>query len=223
MSNSPDVITLESRFRRLLRHGAVLLFAGMLSTALAPAQESATGSVTGRVLNPATREFVRDAEIRVEGTALLASAEAGGYYRLPRVPAGPVKLTVSFAGYPPVSRVITVVAGQDVTCDFELAPPDGTAGSRDGVVKMGAFVISSGAEGQAKQIMNQRNSMSLGTSVSSDLFGDVTEGNVGEFLKFLPGIEMETVEADTRGRRRGGLNPEYAGGGVVGRSSAGAD
>ena len=159
----------------LLRRGALLLLAVLLPAAFSSAQESATGSISGRVLNPATREFVRDAEIRVEGTTLLASSESGGYYTLPRVPAGPAKLTVSFAGYPPVSQTITVVAGTNVARDLELAPPAEAPGAREGVVKMGAFVISSGAEGQAKQIMNQRNSMSLGTSVSSDLFGDVTE------------------------------------------------
>ena len=207
----------------LLRRGALLLLAVLLPAAFSSAQESATGSISGRVLNPATREFVRDAEIRVEGTTLLASSESGGYYTLPRVPAGPAKVTVSFAGYPPVSQTITVVAGTNVARDLELAPPVDAPGAREGVVKMGAFVISSGAEGQAKQIMNQRNSMSLGTSVSSDLFGDVTEGNVGEFLKYLPGIEMETVEADTRGPRLGGMNPEYAGVSVDGMKSASAD
>ncbi|MFM8335286.1 MAG: hypothetical protein ACKODK_06970, partial [Opitutaceae bacterium] len=71
----------------LLRRGAVLFLASLLPAALISAQESATGSISGRVLNTATREFVRDAEIRVEGTTVLASSEAGGYYTLPRVPA----------------------------------------------------------------------------------------------------------------------------------------
>jgi iron complex outermembrane receptor protein len=191
----------------------------VLGVASAWCQSPASGTVSGRVFNPITREFVRDAEIRVEGTALITSSEAGGHYTLAQVPAGTARITTTFAGYPAVTHAIVVSAGQTVVRDFELAP----AGAGGGVVKLGAFVVTSGAEGQAKQIMNQRNSMSLGTSLSSDVFGDVTEGNVGEFLKYLPGIEMETVEADTRGPRLGGMNPEYAGVSVDGMKSASAD
>jgi hypothetical protein len=182
-----------------------------------------TGTLSGRVFNATTKEFVRDAEVRVEGTALLTASEAGGYYSLRQVPAGPVKVTASFAGYPAVTQSLVVIVGKTTNLDFELKPTSSTAVGREGILTLGAFVVSSGAEGQAKQIMNQRNSMSLGTSVSSDLFGDVTEGNVGEFLKYLPGVEMETVEADTRGPRLGGMNPEYAGVSVDGMKSASAD
>ena len=183
--------------------------------------EEASGSITGRVFNPATKEYVRNAEIRIEGTTLLTNSEDGGYYTLPAVKAGPVVLIASFAGYPSRSQAVTVEPGRVVVQDIELAAPTVATGS--GALQMSALVVTSDAEGQAKQIMNQRNNMSLGTSVSSDLFGDVTEGNVGEFLKYLPGIELETVEADTRGPRLGGMNPEYAGVSVDGMKSASAD
>ena len=187
------------------------------------AQSPDSGSITGRVYNPATKEFVRSAEIRVEGTTILTASEDGGYYSLRGVPAGQANVSVSYIGYLKATQTVAVVAGQAVVQDFELTSPRAAAQSGAGVVKLGAFVVSSGAEGQAKQIMNQRNSMSLGTSVSSDLFGDVTEGNVGEFLKYLPGVEMETVEADTRGPRLGGMDPQYAGVSVDGMKSASAD
>lgn len=187
----------------------------------APSPDS--GSITGRVYNPATKEFVRNAEIRVEGTTILTASEDGGYYSLRGVPAGHVNLSVAYTGYLKTTQTVSVQVGQVVVQDFELTSSRAAASSGADVVKLGAFVVSSGAEGQAKQIMNQRNSMSLGTSVSSDLFGDVTEGNVGEFLKYLPGVEMETVEADTRGPRLGGMNPEYAGVSVDGMKAASAD
>lgn len=145
----------------------------------APSPDS--GSITGRVYNPATKEFVRNAEIRVEGTTILTASEDGGYYSLRGVPAGHVNLSVAYTGYLKTTQTVSVQVGQVVVQDFELTSSRAAASSGADVVKLGAFVVSSGAEGQAKQIMNQRNSMSLGTSVSSDLFGDVTEGNVGEF------------------------------------------
>lgn len=194
-----------------------------LASLTASGQGVGTGTITGRIYNPATKEFVRDAEVRVDGTTLLTASETGGTYSLRQVPAGQVSLTVSYTGYPKTTQTVAVLAGQTVARDIELAPAGAPAQAREGLVTLGAFVVASGAEGQAKQIMNQRNSMSLGTSISSDLFGDVTEGNLGEFLKYLPGVEMETVEADTRGPRLGGMNPEYAGVSVDGMKSASAD
>ena len=57
----------------------VLLLAGtaLLTPAIAAAQ-SATGSVSGRIYNPATREYVRNAEVRLAGTALLTESESDG-------------------------------------------------------------------------------------------------------------------------------------------------
>lgn len=188
------------------------------------AQSGTTGAIAGRVYNPVTREFVRDAEVRVEGTNLLTATDDGGYYSFVNVPAGSATVSVSYTGYGKSTSTVNVAAGQTATRDLELGTAGAaTPGAADGTVRLAAFVVSSEVEGNAKQIMNQRNSMNLGTSISSDVFGDVTEGNVGEFLKYLPGIEMESVEADTRGPRLGGMDPQYTGVSVDGMKSASAD
>ncbi|MEN9632536.1 MAG: hypothetical protein RL077_940, partial [Verrucomicrobiota bacterium] len=188
------------------------------------AQGAANGGITGRVYNPATKTFVRDAEVRIEGTSLLTATGDGGYYSFANVPVGPATVSVSYTGYAKSTQSVTVTAGQTTTRDLELAAAGAPKpGPGDGTIQLGAFVVSSEVEGNAKQIMNQRNSMNMGTSISSDVFGDVTEGNVGEFLKYLPGIEMESVEADTRGPRLGGMDPQYTGVSVDGMKSASAD
>ena len=62
----------------------------------ASAQTSATGRVQGRVFNPATGDFVRNAEIRLVGTNRVAYSEDGGYYQLDNVPVGNAALQVAF-------------------------------------------------------------------------------------------------------------------------------
>jgi len=42
------------------------------------AQSAATGTLSGRVFNPATGEFVRNAEVRVAGTDRLTYTGKGG-------------------------------------------------------------------------------------------------------------------------------------------------
>lgn len=61
------------------------------------------------------------------------------------------------------------------------------------------FVVS-GAEFDAFRaaIDTQRNADNIKTVVDAGAFGDVTEGNVGEFLKFLPGVSVDSVAADVR-------------------------
>jgi len=51
--------------------------------------------------------------------------------------------------------------------------------------------------------------MNITTSVASDIFGNITDGNVGEFLKFLPGVDIDYVESEARGVRLGGMTGQY--------------
>lgn len=59
------------------------------------AQSAATGRVVGRVFNPGTGEYVRNAEIRVQGTQNTVYSEEGGVYQLDNVPAGSATLEVA--------------------------------------------------------------------------------------------------------------------------------
>ncbi len=194
--------------------------AASASTTAAPA--SATGTIVGRVFNPATREYVSSAEVRVTGTDLVAVTSSDGYYRLTGVPAGTAALTVTYTGSKAEPLQVSVEAGQTVTRDFELTSTAAPVAGSD-IHKLGAFVVASEREGNAKAIMEQRNSMNLTNSVSSDYFGDVAEGNVGEFLKNMPGVDIEYVGPDSRGPRLRGLDPQYIGVSVDGFKMASGD
>jgi iron complex outermembrane recepter protein len=67
------------------------------------------------------------------------------------------------------------------------------------VFDLEAFVVS-GSEFDAFKaaIANQREAGNIKTVVDAGAFGDVTEGNVGEFLKYLPGVSVDFVAADIR-------------------------
>jgi iron complex outermembrane receptor protein len=64
-------------------------------------------------------------------------------------------------------------------------------------------------EGNAKAIMEQKQSIESKRVLATDTFGSISEGNVGEFLKFLPGVLIDYVEADARSVSLGGLDPKY--------------
>ncbi len=52
----------------------------LAATVPALVAQSTAGSITGRIFNPATGEYVRNAEIRLQGTEQVAYSEEGGVY-----------------------------------------------------------------------------------------------------------------------------------------------
>ena len=177
------------------------------------AQSAATARIIGRIFNPATQEYVRHAEVMVEGTDLTTVSGDDGSYVLSNVPAGNVSVSVNYTGYDRAVSQVVLQAGQTATRDFELKGSTyrpGTAGANDNVIKLAKFEVSSEREGNAKAIMEQRAALNMKNVVASDNFGDVTGGNIGEFMKYVPGIVIDYNNADARAVRISGLDPKYA-------------
>jgi TonB-dependent receptor len=215
---------MPTALRRLVL--ATLLLLGLNSNLAA--QPGASGRVTGRIFNPATQEYVRNAEITVEGSNAIAFSGDDGSYVLSGVPSGDVTLTVTYTGYERTTSKVTVPAGQTAVRDFELKGSTFGPGARPGrtdagsVVTLEKFVVSNEREGNAKAIMEQRAALNMKSVVASDNFGDVTGGNIGEFMKYMPGVVMDYVDADARSVRISGLDPKYAGVSVDGMRMASA-
>ena len=192
---------------------ALLAFAlSLFFTPFVAAQAPAPGTITGRIFNPASGEYIRNAQIRIASTGETITSEDGGYYRVSPVAPGPITLVATYTGYQSVTATVQVVAGATVTRDFELISTLQGPAAKDAAgtpLKLTAFTVSSEREGNAKAIMEQRNSMNITNSVASDVFGDVAEGNVGEFLKHMPGVELDLVQGEVRTIRLRGLDSEY--------------
>lgn len=203
-SHQTVVATLNGRsFGRLL--SALVVLATLISPAASTAQEASAGTITGQVSNSATRQYLENAEVRIVGTDQVAITSPGGHYVFVGVPAGEVKLSASYTGLDPLEQTVSVSGGQVAKADFGL-----TTGQYDRVVKLDTFVVTSAREGNAKAITDQKHALNVKTVISSDAFGDIPEGNLGEFLKLLPGITVDFVEADVRNIRIRGLPPKYA-------------
>lgn len=187
---------------RLFSLCACSLFCAFSLPSSALAQPPAAGSISGRVFNPVTREFVRNAEVRIEGSDRVAYTEDGGYYRFDSLPAGEIALVTRYAGYAPAIARVTVVAGRAIQRDFDLTP-------QERALALEALVVAADREGNAKAVMDQRASINARNVIASDNFGDITLGTMGEFVKYVPGIVLDYSETDARGARIGGLDPKY--------------
>jgi len=197
---------------RLLRRGGAFACA-FLALVVQLCAQTATGSIEGRVTNPATGTIVERARIVVEGTALETFSDVDGYFRLLNVPPGTVQVRASFTGFPPATASVIVSAGQAAPRDFELAPITSRSGLpiEGAVVKLDEFVVAASREmsGAALAINEQRFAPNMKNVVATDEFGDIAEGNVAEFLKFLPGVNIDYAGGNARDVSIDGVPGDY--------------
>jgi iron complex outermembrane recepter protein len=169
----------------------------VLNTAPTQAAQDATSSasaahsgvVEGRVFNPASGEFLGNAEVRVQGTEIRTLSQSDGRYRLTNVPSGDVTVTVTYTGYDSASAVLALTSGQVMTRDFNLQSSLQTDAGRN-VVALDRFTVAAAREGTAKAIMEQRSAMTIKNVVATDTFGAIVEGNVGDVLQYVAGMQV---------------------------------
>jgi TonB-dependent receptor len=177
---------------RLGRHllATALAALGLLASPL-PAQSANTGIVEGRVANSAAGTNLKQVRIVVEGTTLETLTDEAGEFRLVAVPAGEVTVRASVAGLAPRTTRVRVTAGQVARADFDLPAGDTAAGPRDQVVKLDAFTVSERElSAQSAALQEQRTAPNIKSVIAFEEFGDLGDGNPGEFLKFVPGIQV---------------------------------
>jgi TonB-dependent receptor len=197
-SASPAVRFAAARPRRSL---IWFLLAAVTTTGLLTAQ-SGTGAICGRVFNTRSGAYAERARLTIEGTALETFTDNVGQYYFSSVPAGVVRVKAFRTGLVEQTQSATVTPGTTARLDFELvgfdrsgAPPDRT------VQRLSTFVVSESREmdGAAIAINEQRFAPDMRNVITADEFGQTPEGNVGDLLKFVPGITINTGFGMARG------------------------
>jgi TonB-dependent receptor len=187
----------------------------LLLVAAPLAAQVATGTIEGRVFNPASGAYVERVRLTVAGTALETFSDADGNFRLDGVPAGSAQLNAFRTGLAPSTTTVAVVAGSVATHSINLAssvsadplsssPPSRTTGDPS-IVKLSAFVVGTPSiDGSALAINEQRFAAEIKNVVSAQEFGQVAEGNVAELLKFMPGVSIDYGGGNARNISIGG-------------------
>jgi iron complex outermembrane recepter protein len=163
-------------------------------------RQTADSIVRGRVMNAATGDYLPGAIVSVVGTDITVTTDFGGNFRLPRVPAGQQQLRVEYTGLDPQTMPVSVEAGQ---------PRDlGEIGLTSEVYQLQKVVVAGLREGTALAITQQRLSENVRNVVAADTFGNISDGNPGDLLQYMPGVSAEYVGNEVRTIQIRGMPPE---------------
>ena len=105
------------------RHFSLLFAGALLCAAASPAPvvaQQPAGTVTGQVVDSATRQPIADVAVVVEGTRLGAVSRDDGTFTIAGVPAGTHTVRARRIGYAPAFVTVTVTSGSSVSVSFAL-------------------------------------------------------------------------------------------------------
>ncbi len=176
--------------------------APVLHAAPAPAAgpSAGTGTITGRVQNVVTGQYLNNARVTLKGTTTTVYTDNFGAYQIVGVPAGPATLEVFYTDLDLATLPVDVPAGGALERNVDLTSVK-RYGADAFTVRLDAFVVSQDKEtdNQAIATNEQRFAANIKNVMSTDSLGDVLGGSVGEFIKFLPGVTVENDLADVAG------------------------
>ena len=195
--NTPLALRVQHPRRSLFRLGA--MFVALISTIASALAQTSTGTISGTVANAATRLFLTQAEVRLAGTTQSTLTDRDGSFTLRDVPAGSVKLEISYTGLDTETRTVSVVAGQTSRLEINLS---------SNIYQLAAFTVAAEVEGNAAALNQQKKSDFFVQAISADTLGNVAEGNIGEFLRYVPGIQVNFSNADASTVSMRGQDPE---------------
>lgn len=186
---------------------APLLF--VLAAAVLPAQPSG-GALEGRVQHAVSGDYLNNARVVVKGTALVAFTDATGAFRIAGIPAGTATVQVGYTGLDAQEVAVSVADGQVTRREFSLTSVSRYGATGETLV-LDPYAVSAAREIDAASlaINEQRFAPNIKNVIAADAFGDVSEGNVGEFMKRLPGVTINEAAGDAYSVSLRGFSPEF--------------
>lgn len=171
--------------------GSAFLVAACVSLLVhaASGQSAGGGVVTGQVSNAATGSYLEGAVVELVGTNRSTTTDREGRFQFSGVPVGQATLAVSFTGLDSQRISVPVGSGQRVVNNVELT---------SGIYRMDKFTVAGEREGTAKAETLQRLAPNVKNIVSSDTFGNIADGNIGDMLQHVVGITADYNGPDVR-------------------------
>ncbi len=159
-----------------------------------PTKEADTGIVSGQVTDT-SRNTLPGATIQIESLHTGVTADINGFYRLPNLAPGTYTLKVSYVGYSPVYKKITVSSRNKTQVEnFTLSEG----------MELQEVQVTGAFSGQRRALQLQKEAMGVSNVVSADQVGKFPDSNIGDALKRINGINVQYDQGEARfGQVRG--------------------
>ena len=187
---------------RLLPAAACLLavlLSSLLSSTLPAQGVSRMGSLAGEVSDKNTGALLTAATVEIPKLGQRTATDNTGGYSFIGLPEGEYEVVVSYPGLETQRQRVTITAGQWARASFDLGSSD--------VVQLERFTVMGEREGQAAAIAQQQKADNLINVISTDAYGNIADGNIGNFLRLLPGIATLTGDGEITGITLRGAPP----------------
>ena len=151
------------------------------------------GAVQGTVSNAVSGSPLGRAKVAIRGTAQETLTDDDGRFYLRGAPAKDIELEVSYLGFGSQTSRVTVPPGGQVAQDFQLSRQGTERRGAEGqtiVLEQFQVVAEQTMSGQAVAMNEQRHAANIKNVVSFDELGDRGQENIGDYVRFLPGVTI---------------------------------
>lgn len=182
---------------------ALVALAAVLETRAqpAPVTASATGELSGDVSHAVTKAALDGAVVELVGTNRKTLTDSSGQFTFRNLPPGDYAVAVSYTGLDSVTSRAQVSTGSQARLPVQLT---------SGLYTLEAFSVTAEREGNAAAITRQRNASNMINVVALDAYGDIADGNIGNFIRKLPGVATQNAEGDIVGVMLRGAPPSMS-------------
>ncbi|HYD83321.1 MAG TPA: carboxypeptidase regulatory-like domain-containing protein, partial [Opitutus sp.] len=178
-----------------MRVGSALLASFTLAVAShAQTPAESNGSLEGTVYNQASGLPISRAKVVVRETGQEILTDDQGTFLFRQLPAKTLQLEVSYLGFVPQTIAVTVPPSGTTTQEFRLSRERTSIRDEgeDETVVLDTFevVAEQTMSGQAIAMNEQRHAANIKNVVAFDELGDQGQENVGDYVRFLPGVAI---------------------------------
>lgn len=172
----------------LRKEFAVLMVLAIV--AVMPIAAFAGGHLVGQIWDANTGEPLPGCNIVIEGTKLGTATDLGGNYSIPNVPAGTVKVVVTYLGYTKLEEEVIIAEGAILRANFKLTS---TFLEAKEVVFIGGQKT-----GQARALNQQMTAGNVKNVIAADQIDKFPDPNTAEALQRVPAIAVQRDQGEGR-------------------------
>ena len=151
-------------------------------------QSLGAATITGRVTDASTGDFLPGANVVLEGTTRGAASDRAGEYRIANVPEGSYTLVATYVGYDDFTVDINVTSDA-VTQDIPLQPA---------YVELGEVTVEGLRQGQIKALNQQKTAANIKNVVAREQMERFPDLNTAEVLQRVPAVSIARDQGEGR-------------------------